>query len=132
VSAPRRLRLLDARFAVCRFDPDEPPPAWLFHQGVTLYSITRTPDELSVLCPEDDLPPSLGRCERGWRAFALEGPIPFDEVGVLHALVAPLAAARVPVFAISTYDTDLLLVKEADLARALAALGTSFEVLAGT
>ena len=119
----RALHLLAGPFAVCRLEPDGPLPAWLFHAEARIYSMTRTPRELSVVCPEDDLPPSLERCERGWRMLMLEGPIPFEEVGVLAGLVAPLAAAKVPVFAISTFDTDALLVKERDLERALEALG---------
>lgn len=122
------LSLHPERFAVCRFAPDEPLPAWVFHAGATTWSLTRTPRELSVVCPEDDLPPSVERAERGWRAFELAGPIPFDETGVLAGLVTPLAAAGVPVFAISTYDTDLLLVREAHLETAAAALSGGCEV----
>lgn len=124
----RVLSLLPERFAVCRFAPDDPLPAWAFHASATTWSLTRTPHELSLVCPEDDLPPSIERAARGWRAFALAGPIPFDETGVLAGLTAPLAAAGVPVFAISTFDTDLLLVPEAHLERAKAALAGAFEV----
>jgi hypothetical protein len=118
----RALSLLPERFAVCRFGPDAPLPAWVFHGGATTWSLTRTSRELSLVCPEDDLPPSVEQAERGWRAFEVEGPIPFDETGVLAGLTAPLAAGRIGVFAISTYDTDLLLVREQDLERACAAL----------
>lgn len=128
MSARRVLALHPERFAVCRFAPDDPLPAWVFHAGATTWSLTRTPRELSLVCPEDDLPPSVERTERGWRAFELEGPIPFDETGVLAGLVAPLADARIPVFALSSYDTDLLLVRERDLERAAALLGERFEV----
>jgi hypothetical protein len=128
VSGSRVLALHPERFAVCRFAPDDPLPAWVFHAGATTWSLTRTPRELSLVCPEDDLPPSVERTERGWRAFELEGPIRFDETGVLAGLAAPLADAGIPVFAISTYDTDLLLVRERDLERAAALLGERFEV----
>lgn len=130
MSEPRVLSLQPERFAVCRFAPDDPLPAWVFHAGATTWSLTRTPRELSLVVPEDDLPPSVERAERGWRALELAGPIPFDETGVLAGLVAPLAAAGVPVFAISTYDTDLLLVREAHLPRAVAALAGCCEVRA--
>lgn len=129
MSAPRALRLQPERFAICRFGPDEPLPAWVFHASATTWSLTRTPRELSLVCPQDDLPPSVGRAERGWRALELEGPVPFDETGVLASLASPLAAAGVAVFAISTYDTDLLLVREAHLERALAALAGHVQVL---
>lgn len=129
MSARRALALHPERFAVCRFAPDDPLPAWVFHAGATTWSLTRTPRELSLVCPEDDLPPSVGRAERGWRAFEVEGPIPFEETGVLAGLAAPLAAAGIPVFALSTHDTDLLLVRERDLARATAAFAaTGYEL----
>jgi hypothetical protein len=116
------------RFAVCRFAPDEPLPAWVFHAGATTWSLTRTPRELSLVVPEADLPPSVERAERGWRAFEVEGPIPFDETGVLAGLTGPLAAAGIPVFALSTYDTDLLLVREVHVGRVRAALVPWYEV----
>jgi len=122
------LTLMPGRFAVCRFAPDDALPAWVFHAGATFWSVTRTPEELSVVCPEDDLPPSVERAERGWRALQLEGPIPFEQVGVIAGLAAPLAAAGIPVFVLSTFDTDWLLVKENRLAEACAALASRFEV----
>jgi hypothetical protein len=115
----RRLRVLDGRLAVARLAPGDAPPPWASSGG--LVSVTRTAEELSVVCAEDAVPAGV-RSERGWRALALLGPIPFAETGVLAALLAPLAAARVGIFALSTYDTDLVLVKEADLARAVEAL----------
>lgn len=124
----RALRLLPGRYAVCRFPPDQPPPAWVLHDGATLWCLMRTPDELSVVCAEDDLPPSVERAERGWRAMALEGPIPFTETGVIAGLTAPLAGAGIPVFVLSTHDTDWLLVKDADLARARDALAPGYAV----
>jgi len=129
VNPRRRLELLPQRFAICRFPADSPLPVWVFHGGASVWSLTRTPRELSVVCPEDDLPPAVDHdVERPWRAFALEGPVPFDATGVLASLTAPLAAAGVPVFAISTYDTDLLLVRERDVARACSALAADFEL----
>jgi hypothetical protein len=121
-SEPRTLTLLPERFAVCRFAPDAPLPAWVFHESATVWSLTRTPRELSLVCPEDDLPPSVETAERGWRAFEIEGPIPFGVTGVISGLTSPLAAAGIPVFVMSTYDTDLLLVQETALDRTGAAL----------
>lgn len=121
----RALTLLAERFAVCRFAPDEPLPAWVFHAGASTWSLTRTSHELSLVCPEDDLPPSVGTAERAWRALVVDGPIPFGETGVIAGLSAPLAAAGVPMFVLSTFDTDLVLVKDADLARARAALAAA-------
>ena len=123
-SAPRTLALLPGRFAICRFAPDEPLPVWLFHEGARVWSLTRTPDELSVVCDEDDLPPAVEPAPQRWRAFQVEGPIPFDEVGVIAGITATLAAAGVPVFVISTHDTDLVLVPEQRIDAARDALGS--------
>lgn len=125
----RTLTLHATRLAICRFEPDSPLPSWVFHDGATLWCVMRTPSEMSVVCADDDLPPSVTKVERGWRAFQLEGPIPFEETGVLASLVAPLAAAGVPVFALSTFDTDWLLVREAHLAKARAVLEPSYRVI---
>jgi hypothetical protein len=114
-----RLRLLPGRFAVCRLGPREPVPAGVMDSGFV--SVTRTAEELSVVCAEADAP-ERARVEPGWACLVLEGPIPFATTGVLSALLAPLADAKVGIFAISTYDTDYLLVKQAQLEAALAAL----------
>lgn len=119
--ARRALVLLPGCFAVCRFEPGSPLPAWVLHSEATLWSLTRTPRELSVVCDEDALPPAIERAEKGWRVFELEGPVPFCETGVIAGLTAPLAGAGVPVFVVSTFDTDLVLVKSADLDAARAA-----------
>ena len=74
------------------------------------------------MCDEDDVPPSVERVERGWRALHLRGPIPFETTGVLASLSTALAGAGVPLFVVSTYDTDVVLVKDRDLERAIAAL----------
>ncbi len=116
------LRVLPERLAICRLEPDAPLPGWLFHDEARLFSLTRTPEETSIVCPEADVPPSIARVASGYRALALRGPFALDSVGVLAALTTPLAAAQIPVFALSTWDTDLLLVRESDLDRALAAL----------
>jgi hypothetical protein len=121
-SGPLALRLLPGRLAVCRLHPHDPLPAWVFHDEATFWSLTRTPDEMSLVCDEDSVPPSIARVEPGWRAFRVEGPIPFDATGVFASLATPLADAGIPLFALSTYDTDVVLVKEHDLERALAVL----------
>lgn len=124
------LTLQPERFAFVRFAPTDPLPAWVFHSSATTWCITRTPRELSVLVPEDDLPPGIEHAERGWRAFELDGPIPFDTPGVIATLTPPLANAGIPLCVISTHDTDLLLVRGRDLERALAILREHFTVRA--
>ncbi len=116
------LTLLPARFAVCRLAPEAPIPAWVFAADAALWSITRTRAETSIVVEEAGVPPSVEVVEPGWRALALRGPIPFATTGVIAGLAAPLAAAGVPVFVLSTYDTDLILVKQTDFERAAAAL----------
>ncbi len=127
----RSLTLLPGRFVVCRFAPDAPVPAWLFHESASVWSITRTTAELSVVCEEDDVPPSVTPAPLRWRAFQVDGPIPFEETGVIARISAPLAAAGVPIFVVSTHDTDLVLVPEAKLAAAQAAWVTLGVVTAG-
>ena len=122
-----RLRETEWRLAVCRFPADAPLPAWAFHAEAEFWSLTRTPDELSLVCAEDDLPPSVDQhVERGWRAFALVGPVPFTTTGVISGLTVPLAEAGIGVFVLSTFDTDYLLVKATAFARAAGILGERF------
>jgi len=113
--------VLPDTLAVCRLPPSDRVPSWALELHESLVSVTRTPDELSIVCPEGAVPPDV-RVEPGWRALALPGPIPFEQTGVLASLAVPLAAAGVPIFALSTYDTDYVLVRAGDLERALAAL----------
>ena len=114
-----RLHVLVGRFAVCRLEAAASIPAWA--EGAGFVSITRTRDELSVVCAQDRVP-SGTRCENGYVAIAVEGPLDPGLVGVLVALASPLADARIPILAIGTFDTDYVLVREAHLERALAVL----------
>lgn len=110
------LSLLPDTFAVCRLDADAALPPWA--TTGSFFSITCTAEELSIVCLQSQVPDGV-RCERDWRCVELAGPIPFSTVGVLASLVQPLAEAGISVFAVSTFDTDYLLVKAADLARAI-------------
>lgn len=114
-----KLLLLPGRYAVCRLPGDAPPPAWAF--GGPFSSLTRTADEFSVVCREEDVPAGV-RHEPRWRCLRVAGTLDFALVGVLASLTVPLAEAGVSVFAVSTFDTDYLLVREPDLPRTLAAL----------
>lgn len=113
------MEVLPWRLAVCRLSPDEPFPAWAL--AGEFHSLTCTADELSVVCPQDLVPLEI-RCERGWKCLRVAGPLDLTEIGVLASLSSALAGAGVSLFAISTFDTDFLLVGEADLERAVAAL----------
>lgn len=113
------LTVLPDTYAVCRLDADAAIPGWA--TGNNFFSITRTKEELSIVCLQACVPEGI-RCERDWRCLQLVGPIPFAMVGVLASIIQPLAGARISVFAISTFDTDYLLVKAEDLQRAIDAL----------
>jgi hypothetical protein len=116
---PQELILLDESFAICRLDPGAEVPAWALESPFV--SITRTRDELSVVCPGDRVPEGI-RADRGWRCLSVRGPLALDLTGILAALATPLATAGVNLFAISTFETDHLLVRGARLDRAIAAL----------
>jgi len=103
-----RISILPSRLAICRLAPDAQVPSWV--RGA-FTSVTRTAEELSIVC-DDDAVPSEVKVERGWRGLKVEGPIPFEMTGVAAALVAPLAAAKISVFLLATFDTDYLLLKE--------------------
>jgi len=113
------LRVLPGSFAIVRLAPDAPLPPWAAARDFS--SVTRTSEELSVVSPENQVPTGV-KAETGWRALKVQGPFALSEIGVLAALAAPLAAAKVSLFAISTFDTDYLLVSEKKLDAAIAAL----------
>lgn len=109
----------DNRLAICRLNPQDAIPVWALESS--FFSLTRTAHELSVICREENVPPDV-KCDRGWCAFKVEGPFAFGETGVLVAVAEPLAEAGISILAIATYDTDYVLVKEAQLVRAISAL----------
>jgi uncharacterized protein len=109
------LDLLSAPYAVCRLSPSAAVPAWA--AGEDLVSITRTPEELSILCPQEKVPEGI-RSERDFRVLKIRGPLDFSLVGVLSGLMGPLAEAGISLFALSTFDTDYLLIKQDNLGRA--------------
>lgn len=104
--------------ALCRLDPSQPPPT---PPPGGIWALLRRADELALVAPVDALPPTTAHI-RGWRALVVEGPIDCSLVGVLAGILAPLAEAGVSVMTYATYDTDIILVREAELERALAAL----------
>jgi uncharacterized protein len=123
------LHWLAEPLAVCRLSPAESVPPWA--SGPGFLSITRTADELSIVCAANRVPPGIGH-EPGWRALQVEGPLPFTATGILAAIAAPLAAAEISIFAISTFDTDYVLVREPDLQRAAAVLAAAGHRVCGS
>jgi hypothetical protein len=102
-----------------RLPADSPLPLWA--TDAEFFSVTRTSDELSIVCPAARVPHGVV-AETGWSVLKVNGPFALSEVGVLAALSAPLALANVSLFAISTFDTDYLLVSDKQLDAAIAAL----------
>lgn len=111
-------------YTVLRMAPDAPVPEELSAATGGLVSITRTDQEVSVVCPADVAVPArhVQRSEPDWRLLTVRGPLEFTLTGIMAALAGTLAAAGVSLFALSTFDTDHLMVKQGDLARAVAAL----------
>jgi hypothetical protein len=110
------LTILPDTFAICRLDANAAIPQWA--TAGSFFSITRTAEELSIVCLQSVIPEGI-RCERDWRCLQLAGPSPFTMIGVLASLVQPLTEAAISVIAVSTFDTDYLLVKSADLPAAI-------------
>ena len=110
---------------MCRLASDARIPGWAMEGG--FFCVVRTREELSIVYSEDvclgDHMPDAAPVERGWLALKLEGPFPFSMTGVLASFLQPLAEARIPIFAISTFDTDYVLIKRENLEQAVAALG---------
>jgi uncharacterized protein len=112
-------------YTVTRLAADAPIPAGLLDLTDVLVSVTRTPDEVSIIAPSSALASfdlTGDNAEKGWRLLTVRGPLEFTLTGIMAALAGELAAAGVSLFALSTYDTDHLLVKHADLGRAVLAL----------
>ena len=110
-----KLTLLPGRFAILKMDPAAPVPSSVW-RGV-FASVSKTPSELSIVC-EEALVPQDEEADRGWCAFVVAGPMDLSTVGILASIAGPLAAAHVALFAVSTFETDYVLVREetADLA----------------
>lgn len=114
-----KLHLEPWELAICRLEPHDKLPSWGM-QG-PFWTLSRSQEELSLVCLLDQLPPGVQH-EGPWRALRVAGPLDFSLTGIVAGLSAPLAAAGIPVFVISTYDTDYLLVKSSRLTAAREAL----------
>jgi len=124
---PRVLSLLPGTFSICRLHQDQAVPAWA-QAPADFWSITRTHEELSIICLDQQMPPTVP-ADRGWRCLRIEGPFDLTEPGVLAGVVGPLAVGNISVFAVATHDTDYLLVR--DLTGAAAALARAGHRLTG-
>jgi hypothetical protein len=128
--AHMKLSVLSSTFSVCRLPPDTPGiPDWVRRD--LFWTVTRTSDELSIVCAAEGVPAVdisgisdvLGlKVESGWRIIRVEGPLDFSLTGILASIANPLAQAKISIFAISTFDTDYVLVREEKLTAAREAL----------
>ena len=114
-----KFRRLPGLYVIVRLTSDAPIPNWATKGDFT--SVTRTAEELSIVCPADNLPRVIGSQHR-WICLKLEGPFPFSQTGVLLSFIEPLSTKGIPILAISTYDTDYVLIQEEFLHSSLAAL----------
>jgi hypothetical protein len=113
------LSVLKDVYGVCRLKPDESVPDWA--SAGAFYTVSKTFDELSIICQASLIPQGI-QVELGWRVMKVEGPLDFDLIGILATLSGSLADRGVSIFAVSTFDTDYLLVKEKDYKNAVEAL----------
>jgi len=120
MSVSLRLEAIEVRLAVCRLDAGSDVPRWV-DRSREFTSVTRTIDELSIVCARDDVPDGVPM-EGPWRAVRVRGPLVMTLIGVVAALANPLADAGISIFAISTFDTDYILVHEPDFDAAVEAL----------
>lgn len=120
-NAPLSLVVLPQQLAVCRLEKTAQIPPWVLEES--FFSITRTDDELSVVCSENLVPEGV-TAEKNWRCFKVLGPLDFALTGILASLANALSEAKISIFAVSTYDTDYILVKSDQLEKAKQVLGT--------
>jgi hypothetical protein len=102
-------------FAICQLGSQSPVPGWVY--DCDFFSITRTHTELSIICPEMNIPDNI-TSSRGWRVIKIEGKFDFNEIGVLNSITTPLAKAQISLLTTSTYDTDYILIQESHYDRA--------------
>ena len=114
------LSILPEKLGICHLVKRLPIPEWA--EKIFFCSITRTNEELSIVCPQDKIPAGV-MFEKAWRAFKLEGDLGLASVGVIVALAKPLAQAGISIFNVSTYETNYVMVEDKNLKKAKAILG---------
>ena len=113
------MKLLKEKYGVCRLNKNELIPEWA--QNSDFFSITKTCDELSIVCSQNDIPNDI-QCEKDWKILKIEGPLDFSLIGILASISTILAQKGISIFALSTYDTDYILVKNKDIRNAIDSL----------
>ena len=110
------LHFVPGRMAICRLDPEKRLPSWA--DSPILSSVTRTQTETTIVCPEENVPAGV-TCDKSWRCLRIRGVLDFSATGILSSLTAPLAEKGIPLYVLSTYSTDLILIKEKDFSQAV-------------
>lgn len=113
------MKLLNKTYGVCRLDKEASIPKWALESE--FFSITKTEDELSVVCEMNTIPEEM-ICERNWRILKIVGPLDFALIGILASISSLLADSGISIFAVSTYDTDYILIKDKDVEQGVEAL----------
>ena len=121
-----RLQRLAGAYTVSRLDPGAAIPGWA--DGAGFVSISRSAEELSIVCPADRVPADV-RQDAGWTCYRFVGPFAFDETGIVSSVIGPLSDAAIGIFVVSTFDGDHMLLKQADTSRAEAILVASGHAL---
>lgn len=122
-----KLKLLKDMYGVCRLNNNSKIPEWGAKGEFS--SITRTEDELSIVCLQNNIPEGI-QCEKSWEVFKIEGPLDFSLIGILSAISSLMAEKGISIFAISTYDTDYILIKDKDLNKAIEVLSNDkYEII---
>lgn len=121
------LSILPEKLGICYLDKNSPIPEWALGKS-SFRSITRTGDELSIVCPQDKIPGGV-MVEKDWRAFKLEGDVELSSVGIIASLSKPLAEAGISIFNVSTYETNYVLIEDKNLQVAKKILGKFCEIV---
>lgn len=121
------LTTLDGLFGICKVKKGEGFPEWAVNKD-SMYSITETSTEISVICPQERIPVSI-EAEKGWKALKVMGPLDFSMTGVLSSIVKPLADAKISIFTISTYETDYIFIKQKEYENAVKVLRKKFNII---
>lgn len=122
------LEILPYDLSICQASPSADFP--LFSIKSEFLSVTKTPEELSIICESQSVPEGL-ECESGWAAIRVIGPLDLSLIGILADLSSLLAEADISIFAISTYETDILLIKSEMLPEARKVLETKHIIIGG-
>ncbi|WP_166243150.1 ACT domain-containing protein [Paenibacillus turpanensis] len=117
-----RLSLLKENYAIVKLQAGEAIPSWASEFDGGLLSITYTSDELSIVCNEDKVPIGMKNIEKTWNCLKIEGVLDFSLTGILQLLLRPLAEHKISIFAISTFNTDYLLIKSENIEKAIEVL----------